>query len=429
MNHSIAAQSERMRSQRMLGGFRVLFLSALLVAASFWLFSRVTGTAVMGVSKEHFPLKRASAASESRETVTVEPRPRNIIVFVADGLGFSHLSAARALLYGIDGAAVWDRFPFTGWQHTHPGRGYLTDSAASATAMATGVATRNGAIGVSVDGTPQTTLFERATASGYRTGLVTDSYIWDATPAAFVTHAAKRSDAASILRQLADTPLDVLFGELEDVGEEEVPTWDATVAMLEKRYSVRGPEPIDSAGLLQGLEVGQPVAAIFEEEQVTDLSSTPTLPDLVTAALDRIGSNEAPFLLLVESEEPDTASHRHDLGRLIRGMEAIAATLTIVLDFAEVEGETLVVFTSDHETGGLVLSVTDDSHSNLRALWASEDHTGVAVPVMAIGPGAEAFAGIQTNWQLGQRLASMLREPPAPPGLAASDRARGAQVP
>jgi alkaline phosphatase len=335
---------------------------------------------------------------------------RNLIVFIADGLGFAHLSAARAVLHGINGPATWDRFTATGWQYTHPANGFLTESAAAATALATGEPTTLEAIAVDAEGEVLETLFERAATLGYRTGIVTDSYVWDATPAAFVTHNSRRSDAnaESALQQLGDSSLEVLAGELEKVGRGAIPSWEASIELLTRRFEVLGPEP--SAKMLESFETSSgPTAAIFEEDQLGDLDSEPTLPELASAALRRLSSTDQPFLLLIESEEVDNASHKADFGRLLRGMQAIEATLETLLDFAIEDGETLLVFTSDHESGGLALSSPGNRNYELRPIWSTFDHTGAPVPVLAIGPGAEVFAGIHTNWEIGRLLRRSLQ--------------------
>ncbi|MCP3960480.1 MAG: alkaline phosphatase [bacterium] len=345
-----------------------------------------------------------SVASTARSLGPMEDRPKNIIIFVTDGLGFAHLSLARAVGPGIRGEATWDRFQAYGWHQAHPVQGLLTDSAASATALATGRETRYGALGIGPDGESLVSLFELAHGKGHRLGVVTDSYVWDATPAAFVAESESRENAGHILEQLARSELEVLFGELEDVGEDEVPEWEPTIELLQTRFvlldeTLRGPP---------GSEPPTPVAAIFEEDAIGDLESKPTLPEMVAEALARLSSDERPFLMLLESEEPDSASHDNDLDRLLRGMKAIEAALSEVLDFSRVDGQTLVILVSDHETGGLALTISDNTNRNLKALWASKDHTGTVVPVMAYGPGAEHFAGTHTTAQLGQLLAQLL---------------------
>lgn len=409
--------SSKSRSGGWLRSLLLIALGATLVWAVFHFFD----LRVARESRHRQPLRRATVSLHQSPPPLLEEavglsageqaeKPRNLILVIADGLGFAHLSAARAVHHGIHGPAIWDRFTATGWQHTHPANGFITESAAAATTLATGEPTIPGAIAVDAEGRELETLFERAAALGYRTGVVTDSYVWDATPAAFTTHTPKRSDAAaeSTLRQLAETSLEVLVGELEDVGEGEIPTWDLSIELLSRRFEIVGPEP--GARTLAALETSEsPIAAIFEEDQITDLDSEPALPDLAAAALRRLSSTDRPFLLLIESEEADNASHKADFDRLLRGMQAIEATLETVLDFADENGETLVVFTSDHESGGLVLTSPGARNDELRPIWTTYDHSGVPVPVLAIGPGADAFAGIHPNWEIGRLLNRSLR--------------------
>lgn len=336
-------------------------------------------------------------------------RPKNIIIFVADGMGFAHLSLARAMNNNTSRKPAWDRFTAFGWHHPHPIGSYLTDSAASATAFATGVDTRNGAIGVDADGKPVTNLYEIADQHGYRTGIVTDSFIWDATPAAFVTHADNRSDATNILNQLAASKLEVLFGELENAGKGGVPSWDNTVKLLEERFTMLGAD-LGNQQQMKGSNThsSKPIAAIFKIGQIKDLQSNPTLGKMTEKALKHLSSDKRPFLLLVESEEPDSASHGNNTKRLIRGMASIEYSLNLILDFIEKNNNTLVIFLSDHETGGLVLG-SKGSNKKIKPLWVTNGHSGTAVPIMAFGLGSEYFSGIHTNEGVGLLLKSMIK--------------------
>ena len=309
-----------------------------ILAVLAWAAFEIIGLRLVRVSRRAVPLHQSDAPQaqvtmpEESAADLADRTPRNLILVIADGFGFAHLTAARTTLHGINGPSVWDRFSHIGWQRTHPVAGFLTDSAAAATALATGRQTNYGAIGVEVDGRPIETLFERAADLGYRTGVVTDSYIWDATPAAFVTHSPQRGNdnAGAAQRQLGESSLEILVGELEDVGEDEVPEWEASVELLSERFEVLGPDA--DAALLRRLETAEsPTIAIFEEDQVTDLESDPNLPSIAAAAPRRLCSDQRPFLLLIESEEPDAAGHDNDFGRLLRGLEARLSAETLFL--------------------------------------------------------------------------------------------------
>ncbi len=388
--------------------------------------SRMLGFRLTRVSTHSPPMAQSeldrAAASPAALGPTTALAPRSVIVMVADGLGFAHLAAA-GIEKGAPSRDLWRRFTATGWHATHSAGYPFTDSAAAATALSIGEPADPGAVGLAASGEERPTLFERATALGYRTGIVTDSYVWDATPAAFVTRVPDRDEAAQILEQLAAAPLDVLIGELEDVGEGEVPEVEATVATLSKRYVVA----VDPADLAAANRAGEPIAWLFHEDQVQDLESTPTLPELVTVALDRMASAERPFLLLVESEEIDSASHRSDFARVMRGLEAIETVAAQLLDFAAGDGNTLLVFTSDHETGGLSLTKGRQGWHAIRGSWSTRDHTAVDVPLMAYGPGSELFGGAFATWEVGRRLAASLQagaeavEEPGAADLAAEE--------
>jgi len=224
------------RRRLLVGLGKALALLALVYVLFSLLGLRVSRVSRSPVELQGSELERSSVATAP--VVLEGAGPSNVIVFVADGLGFAHLSAARAALHGMGGAAVWDRFTSTGWHQPHSATGFLVDSAGAATALATGVPTHNDRIGVDTEHAPLPNLFERAAELGYRGGIVTDSYVWDATPAAFATHTVSRDNAASILEQLTEAPIELLVGELEDLGEGDVPEREPTLSLLAERFRV-----------------------------------------------------------------------------------------------------------------------------------------------------------------------------------------------
>ena len=156
-----------------------------------------------------------------KEIPAITEKPTNVIIFIADGMGFSHLSLSLMTQTEENEPPIWQAFDVKGWHDARCTYGPITDSGASATAMATGTSTFFDVIGQDADGNRVENVFELASQQGYNTGIVTDSYIWDATPAAFVAHTPSRDNAKEILTQMAASELDLIFGELEDVGEGE----------------------------------------------------------------------------------------------------------------------------------------------------------------------------------------------------------------
>ena len=301
---------------------------------------------------------------------------------------------------------VWQEFDVKGWHDPRSTDGPLTDSEASATAIATGTSTHFGLIGLDKNGNILKNIFEAASDQQYATAIVTDSYIWDGTPAAFVTHTKTAQDAKGMLMQIASSEIDLLFGELKNVGEGDIPGKDETLHILSKRFrlldkSLELPNP-DS--------ISRPVAAIFAEDEVQDLNSSPNLTKLTDAALKYLSLQNKPFVLLVESEEMDSASHGNDSERVIHGLKSIQQTLSLVLNFSKMQRQTLVLFIADHETGGLATVADSTNYPKLQIRWSTKDHTAAVVPLFADGPGAEYFADIHRNWEIGNRLKSLISQ-------------------
>ena len=364
-----------------------VLLFALFIVGIFFVFN-------LRISRSSSNIEFSPAPLQSNtEPMDFSVKPKNIILFIADGMGFSHLSLAMHTLQSEDVPSVWQQFEVKGWHNTKSTIGPLTDSGASATAMATGTPTDWGKIGQDADGVRLTSVFEMAAEQGYTTGIVTDSYIWDATPAAFVAHTDSRDNARDILTQLASSKLDLLFGELEDLGEGDNPDYESTIEILTQRFHL-----LDKSMAAPETDVtDQPIAAIYDEDEIQDLNSSPNLTRLTEVALNHIASKNTPFVLLVESEEMDAASHNNDSERVIEGLKSIQHTLSLILEFAKTQGETLVVFTADHETGGLAAVSSFIDYPEMQIRWSTFEHTAAVVPVLAIGPGGEHFASIQEN--------------------------------
>ena len=337
-------------------------------------------------------------------TRVFDTKPKNIILFVADGLGFSHLSLAMHTQQSENVSSVWRAFEVKGWHNAKSTFGPLTDSGASATAMATGTTTYFERIGQDEEGENLTNIFELASRQGYATGIVTDSYVWDATPAAFVAHTNSRDNSREILTQLASSELDLLFGELEDLGEDGNPEYEETMEILSRRYQMLD-KPLNTPGIdaMDG-----PIAAIYDEDEVQDLNSSPNLARMTEVALDHLAAKNQPFMLLVECEEMDAASHDNNAPRVINGLKSIQSALALVVEFAKNHGETLVVFTADHETGGLAAVANFDNYPSMQVRWSTKEHTAVVVPILATGPGAEHFASINRTWEIGEILKGLI---------------------
>ncbi len=329
-------------------------------------------------------------------------RPKNVILMVGDGMGVAHVTAAKVAF----GELEMERFPYGGVCTTFPDGSFVTDSAASGTAMATGFKTVNGAISVTPEDVVLKTALEYAEENGMATGLVVTCSITHATPAVFAAHIDSRSREHEIAEQLAASDVDVLFGggagyfTPTATGGKRSDGLDLLSDMEERLVVARSVEEFEALGDVD--------AAVFLHATAHPgpADSRPvSLADLSRRAIEILSRDDDGFFLMIEGSQIDWAGHDNDKQYLLDEMADFDAAVGAVLDFAELDGQTLVVMTADHETGGLTLdegSVPDDWLGPLE--WSSESHTAVMVPVLSYGPGSAALGGIIDNTDIGAFL-------------------------
>ena len=338
-----------------------------------------------------------------------DARPKNVIVLIGDGMGFNFVQLGRLASVGAGGRLHMERMPVTGIMRTHSDNNLVTDSAAAATAMATGVRTRNQYIGMGPDKTPYKSVLQVARDKDYLTGLAVNVAITHATPAPFASHVEHRRMGVPIASQLLDNRVDVLFGG-------------------GRRYFL--PEPDgrrqDDRNLLEEAEEAGysliysreqllehdslPVLGLFAHGHMSTFSPEPMLDEKTRVALrllkDGVTSEDRPgFFLMIEGGQIDWAGHANDTPRAIRQMLKFDMAVKEALDFAREDGETLVIVTADHETGGLMITGNfDDPQTH----WATGGHTASDVPIYAYGPGAMRFAGTRDITEIALITADLL---------------------
>jgi alkaline phosphatase len=292
------------------------------------------------------------AAPQPERTLAQAERPRNVVLMIADGLG----PAAATLGRAAKGAPLALDGILAGAIETSATDNRVTDSAASATAFACGIRTYRGAIAVDTTGAPCLTVLEAAETRGMATGLVVTSRITDATPAAFAAHAGDRDGEAAIARQMAASGVDLLFG-----GGARFFTGPASAAPLAEVMAADGwTVALDRAGYdaLAALPAAAFLAASNLAYEIDrDGTDQPSLAEMTEKALDLLAAEagEHGFFLVVEGSRIDDAAHRNDPAALLRDVLAYDRAVAAALAWAARDGNTLVVSTADHETGGLTL--------------------------------------------------------------------------
>ncbi len=315
---------------------------------------------------------------------------KNIIFLIGDGMGVAQVHAA---IEHADEKLAMEIAEYVGLSKTNSLTHKITDSAAGGTALATGTKTANGVIGQDTTGNVLKTVLEYAEDYGLSTGLVSTSSITHATPASFIAHEESRNNYEAIAADFLDTEIEVFIGGGWNHFASREDGQNLVELLEEKGYSVvRTIEEVEAsqadklAGLLD--EGHLPPAA----EGRGDM-----LPLATGKALDILSRNEDGFFLMVEGSQIDWGGHANDIDYVVSETIDFDNAVRVAVDFAKNNPRTLVVVTSDHETGGLnLLSMEGDYHFTAPD-FATGGHSAVMVPVFSYGEGAEHFSGIMDN--------------------------------
>ena len=366
---------------------------------------------------------------------------RNVIFLVGDGMASAHRDAGRLRLAGLDRNLEMDQLPVSG-SLSHDARdpnAFVTDSAAGATAWATGQKTFNGAISVDVNRNPLPVLGEQAKAAGKATGLVTTAQVTDASPAAFYARTPDRGLQSDIaLQYLNESKPDVILGGGEDwwlpagtpgafpdaPAEDPQEASRGTQGNLIDQARGLGYNHVTTPQQLQQAR-GPKLLGLFANEEMFQQRAegqgdvyrpVVDLPTMTRKALDTLSTSRQGFFLVVEEEAIDEFAHNNNSPQVLEGMKQLDATVAVVRQFLRRNPDTLVVVTGDHETGGLAIEGVDandetgtgasvedgpfpiqGSDKQFVMDWTTTGHTDNPVPVTADGRGADAFTGQHPN--------------------------------
>jgi len=335
--------------------------------------------------------------------------PKNIILMIGDGMGLAQITAG---LYAQEEGLNLERFPATGLIKTHSAKHLITDSAAGATAFACGCKTYNGAIGMTTQKKPCFTILEEAEAFGLATGMVSSSSITHATPASFIAHARDRTLMEEIATYFLKTDIDLFIGGgMRYFMARTTDKRNLSQELVEKGYVVSDflQQPLAQ---YTPLDPKQPFAwfsAVKEPESVVDGRDYLPLAARLAPEFLAQRSNKG-FFLMIEGAQIDWACHSNKDTMAVEEMLDFDRAIGEVLRFAQQDGNTLVIVTADHETGGMALLRGKDKQS-LKIKFTTDYHTATLVPVFAYGPGAERFNGLYDNTDIYFKMRALLQFP------------------
>lgn len=326
-------------------------------------------------------------------------RIRNVIFLIGDGMGLSQITAAA---YANRGLTLMN-FNYIGLQRNNALGAFTTDSAAGGSALATGERHANRHISMTEEGEAVPSLSDWFRGKGLPVGVVTLGNAVDATPTAFYGHSVERDNADELTRCLLDTPVDLLCGSGIRQFTERGDGIDL-IGELSKNYRfVRSIDEINAAE-------GRVVCIDERMDEAAEESNLGLLAEATRAAIDKLRERgDEGFFLMVEGAKIDYAGHSRCLPGSVIEMLSFDLAVAEALKFADENGQTLVVVTADHETGGLVLLDGDELSGRIMGVYTTDDHTPAMLPVFAYGPGADRFCGTYLNTEIARRIRELTR--------------------
>lgn len=383
---------------------RILMSITLLFGSAIMTFSQVLDRDRSKYAVNNFAEDDKYTMLQPYETVSVkEPKGRkvkNIIFMIGDGMGLEQISAAWVC---NGGKLNLDNFTNVGIQRTYSANRLVTDSAAAGTALATGHKTNNGMISMTPDTVAVMSLAEEAIEKGKRAGAAVTCRVNDATPAAFFSHSASRKNQEDIVEQMAGSGVYFLSGGGTKFWRDREDGKDISEDVKARGYSY-----VETKEELMAVENGPVIALMDSYELKPSLDRGDILPASVTKALELL-DNRKGFFLMIEGSMIDDGGHDNKAGHTMEEIFDFDRTLGIVLEWAAKDGQTLVIVTADHATGGMTLLSGSIDEKRIRVNYSTTGHNGIALPVFAWGPHSEDFVGIYENTELSDRIRALIR--------------------
>jgi len=340
----------------------------------------------------------------------VTPKALNVILLIGDGTGLSQLSSA---FYFKETRPNYGRFQTIGLINTSSSRQDITDSAAGATAFAAGVKSYNGAIGFADDSTSVKNLVEIVSAKHIKTGVISTSSIQHATPASFYAHVLNRGLYEDISTDLVASNIDFFAGGGTKFFNNRKDGNNLLETLKEKGFVI----DTTALGTFDSIKQHTKMGYLLAENHLPPVAKGrgDYLPKATQLGIQFLNKDEdnSNFFIMIEGSQIDWGGHANDADYLISELIDFDDAIGRALDFAEKDGNTLVIVTADHETGGFTLASTPKKTENgqnyndykeITATFSTNGHSATLIPVFAYGPGSEAFSGVYENTEIFHKI-------------------------
>ena len=328
---------------------------------------------------------------------------KNVILMIGDGMSLMHVYTAWAANRG----KLWlENAQATGLSKTWAVKKLVTDSGSGGTSLATGVKTVYHAVGVDPEGKPLTSLVDVAKELGKDAGMAVTCRLWDATPCDFCCHNIDRDKEEELVGDYPTSGVDFVFGGGAQKFTNRKDGRDIFKELQKKGYHV--------SRTLDDFFAYDKNSRIFAVPYDKDTPLPDERGDLLARAsmkgISLMNQNKNGFFMMIEGSQLDDYGHFNQLDLLMKETLDFDKTIGEVMKWAAKDGETLVVVTADHETGGLTLVNGNKDEGSVECCFSSKDHTGAMVPVYAFGPGAENFTGIFENTDVFKKIKKLMTE-------------------
>lgn len=322
--------------------------------------------------------------------------PKNVILLIGDGMGVAQVYAG---IVANKGHLNIERSQFIGFHKNQASNEFVTDSGAGATAFSTGQITYNGAIGVDSLKQSQPTILEIAEKNGLATGLLATCSITHATPASFIAHQPSREMLEEIAIDFLKTDIDVFIGGGRNHFNKRKDGKNLINDLKSRDYQIA-----NSIEEIEKVNSGKLAGFLADEEQVKISEGRgDQLLKSTKVALNILNQNKKGFFMMAEGSQIDWGGHANDTQYIINEMLDFDKVIGEAFDFADKDGNTLVIITADHETGGFSLNDAD-KEGHIEGKFTTKDHTGVMIPVYTYGVGAAEYAGIYFNYDIFSKM-------------------------
>ena len=339
------------------------------------------------------------------QTVEVQqPRGKkikNVIFMIGDGMGFEQVNVGWVANGGK--LNMTEQMPVLGASRTYATDRLITDSCAGGTALAISQKTKYGYIGIDEDANPVESNLQYAKRKGMKTGVTVTCRINDATPADFCVHGPSRKDEEGLAAQYVTANVDFISGGGTHFWNQRSDGRNLIEEMKAKGYTY-----VDKLEDIADAE-GDKFLGLYDEYDLKpSLDRGPILMESTLKALQML-DNKKGFFLMVEGSQIDDWAHKNKVGYMCEELFDFDKVIGAVLEWAAKDGQTLVVVTADHNTGGLTLLKGSIEDREVKVHFSTKGHDGIVVPVFAFGPGAENFAGVFDNAQIGQIVRKLMQ--------------------